>query len=102
MWYTSGSNPRAFTNFVPAIPKTISCWILISWSPPYNVLVIPLYSSMFDSMSESIKYSFLLPISICHTFKFNSANGIFTDTIKSLSSLSLTGFIGNKSVSTSL
>ena len=55
IWYTVGFNSKVFNKLTPAIPKTISCRILISWSPPYSLSVTSLSSSLFLSISESNK-----------------------------------------------
>ena len=70
IWYTVGFNPKVYKRFTPPIPRTISCIILISWSPPYRVEVTVLYSGMFSSMSESSKYKVLRPTFICQAFKY--------------------------------
>ena len=99
IWYKDGFSPKVFNSLTPAIPRTISCDILISWFPPYNVVVISLYSSLFSSMSESIKYKVTLPTLMLHTFKYNLLLGNFTNIIKSCPFSSFTGFIGSEYIS---
>ena len=99
IWHTAGFNPKRFNNFIPAIPKTISCLILISWSPPYNLKVTTLSSAIFLSISESIKYREILPTTIFHIFKYNFLSGKSTSIIKSSPFSSFTGKIGKLSKS---
>ena len=101
-WYTFGLYPSVSNKRTPPIPRTISCLILISWSPPYSVVVTSLYFASFSSISESIKYRQTLPTEIFQTFTVIKLSGNFTF-IKILFPLwSFTSFIGSVSKSISL
>ena len=95
IWYTVGFNLSALVNkFVPPIPRMISCFILISWSPPYNLNVSSLSCGEFFSISESNKYNFILPTFICHTFRCTFLFSILTYISISSPFSSFAGFIG--------
>ena len=102
IWYMVGLSPSLLNKLTPPIPSIISCLILISWSPPYNLAVVSLSSGLFRSMSESIRYSFILPTFTSHTFMYILLFGNLMYTIKSFPSMSFTGFIGRLYKSMSL
>ena len=94
MWHTVGSLPIALSARMPPMPRMISCWMRVCWSPPYNCAVMLRSSGLFCGMLASSRYSGTRPTWMCHTFSATSRPGSGTETTIGLPAASTSGVSG--------